>query len=441
MRVCVAGLWHLGSVTCACLAAGGHDVVGLDDDRAKVAALNSGLPPLFEPGLADLVNAGLASKRLTFTSDACEAVKNADVYWVAYDTPVDEDDVADVNYVIQRVKQVLPLLPDGCLVLVSSQLPVGSTRSLERYFDGLGSGHRVGFGCSPENLRVGRAIDSFNRPDRVVVGLDSDDDRAKVMSLLRPFTEHVVFMSVESAEMTKHAINSFLAMSVAFANEVAAVCELVGADAREVARGLKTDSRIGLDAYVAPGVAFSGGTLARDIVFLTAIGRRLNLRLPLITSVCCSNNRHRAWPRNRLSVLLGGLEGRRIALLGLTYKPGTDTLRRSYALELARMLIAAGAEIRAFDPVISQWPSGFDLPITLSRSVADAVRGTDAAVITTEWPEFRNEDWLTLTTTMTNRILIDPKGLLEARRSDFVGITYAVVGRTSGTETTQGPLE
>jgi UDPglucose 6-dehydrogenase len=431
MRICVVGLWHLGSVTAACLASAGHDVVGLDEDGAVVDALNRREPPLFEPGLADLIAQGRMARRLVFTNDAPRATEIAEVCWVTYDTPVDENDVANVNYVLERIKKVLPLLPDGCVVLISSQLPVGSTRALARHFAGLGLAHRLGFAYSPENLRLGKAIDVFTKPDRVIVGLEADADRNKILALLKPFTENIVFMSVESAEMTKHAINSFLAVSVAFANEVAAVCESVGADAGEVARGLKSESRIGPGAYVAPGVAFSGGTLARDISFLTHLGEELGLKLSLIPSVRISNDHHRAWPYNRLNALLGGLTGRRIALLGLTYKPGTDTLRRSYALELARMLIDAGAEVRAFDPVILRWPDGFDLPITLAGSTTEALHDADAAVIATEWPQFRDEDWPALAKAMARPILIDPKGHLRARWSEFDGITYAVVGWTT----------
>lgn len=273
MRICVAGLWHLGSVTAACLAAGGHDVVGFDEDAAVIDGLCEGRPPLFEPGLADLIGEGLASSQLAFTTQAKQAAEGADVYWVTYDTPVDENDVADVDYVLDRVKKDLPFLPAGALVLISSQLPVGSTRTLAEFFADLGLGHRLAFGYSPENLRLGQAINVFMKPDRVVVGLGSDTERVRVSTLLKPFTDNVVFMSIESAEITKHAINSFLALSIAYANEIATVCETVGADASEVARGLKTESRIGPKAYVSPGTAFSGGTLARDISFLSDLSR------------------------------------------------------------------------------------------------------------------------------------------------------------------------
>ena len=432
MRVCVAGLWHLGSVTAACLAEVGHDVIGYDEDEVVVGQLNRGEPPLFEPGLTELVRKGLTAGRLQFSTNREAATDSADVLWIAYDTPVDGRDNADVSFVIDRARALLPTLPRGALVIVSSQLPVGSVRiGLAMTPEGSAQGRDLHFACLPENLRLGKAIEVFTKPDRVVAGIERTEDQIRIKALLGSFTSNILFMSIESAEMTKHAINAFLAMSVAFANEIASVCESVGADAAEVATGLRTESRIGPGAYVSPGVAFSGGTLARDISFLTRLQEEHGLKLSLIPSVTASNDQHRAWPMHRLRVLLGNLSGRRIALLGLTYKPGTDTLRRSYAIELARMLLDAGAEVCAFDPVVRDFPADFDFPITLAPSVAGALAGADAAVIATEWPAFRDEDWATLVTTMAQPLLIDPKGHLRAQANDLPGTTYAVVGRVN----------
>jgi len=363
MRVTVHGLWHLGSVTAACLAAAGHDVLGVDEEDV-VGELARGQPPLFEPGLAELVQSGLKTGRLSFTTDLSKAAAGADVYWVAFDTPVDEDDVADISYVTDRVKAMLPHLPRGCLVVVSSQLPVGSVRALAGHAHALGRTD-LSFACSPENLRLGKAIEVFTKPDRVIVGLQRAGDEGKIRALLAPITDSIVFMSVESAEMTKHAINSFLAMSVAFANEIATICEAVGADAGEVARGLKTEARIGPKAYVSPGAAFAGGTLARDIAFLSEEARTHGLELALIPSVAASNRRHRDWPLDRLRAFLGEIKGSTVAILGLTYKAGTSTLRRSSSVELARVLAAAGARVRAYDPAVSSLPPDADLAIEL----------------------------------------------------------------------------
>jgi len=426
MRVCVHGLWHLGAVTAACLASAGHQVVALDENASAVAALNGGTPPLYEPGLAELLEAGLESNRLIFTTDASAALADCEVYWVTFDTPVDENDVPDVNFVLDRVKQSLPILAPGCVVLVSSQLPVGSTRALARYAELSGFG-TLTFGYLPENLRLGKAIEVFTKPDRVVVGVSSPSDEEKVRALLRPFTDSLLFMSIESAEMTKHAINAFFATSVAFANEIGVLCEHVGANASEVTRGLRSEARIGPSAYVAPGLPFSGGTLARDVEILNNLTAQLRLDLPLLPAVRASNEHHRDWAMRRLADTLDGITGRTIAILGLTYKPGTDTLRRSSALELARKLVGVGASVRAFDPKIKSLPNCPS--ITLARSVQDAVAGAEAAVIATEWPQFKSEDWDAIASSMANPVIVDPGGFVADRLSGNREVTYLAVGR------------
>ena len=265
MRVCVQGLWHLGSVTAACLASVGHEIVGLDSDQTVISSLNEGKAPLFEPDLNPLITEGIQSGRLRFTSDMSTACKDAEILWVTFDTPVDDDDVADVNFVLNQVKSAVMLLSDGALVLVSSQLPVGSIAALENFIKEIAPNKHISFASSPENLRLGKALNVFLHPDRIIVGTRSAEDRIALEKLLSPITEKIEWMSVESAEMTKHAINAFLATSVTFANEIAAICELVGADAKEVERGLKSESRVGPKAYLSPGGPFAGGTLARDI--------------------------------------------------------------------------------------------------------------------------------------------------------------------------------
>ena len=255
-------------MTAACLAAGGHDVVGLDPDEEVVKGLGEGHPPLHEPGLADLVRAGLDDGNLRFTADPGNALKDADLLWVTFDTPVDEHDRADVAWLRARLDEVADALEPGILVLISSQVPAGFCRTVARDW----AERSVTLGCSPENLRLGKAIEVFRNPDRVVVGLAEQADRPRVETLLEPFTDRIVWMRLESAEMTKHALNAFLATSVTFANELARLCELTGADAREVEAGLKSEVRIGPRAYLAPGAAFAGGTLARDVRFLQGFG-------------------------------------------------------------------------------------------------------------------------------------------------------------------------
>ncbi|CAN5671788.1 UDP-glucose/GDP-mannose dehydrogenase family protein [soil metagenome] len=414
MRVLVQGLWHLGSVTAACLARAGHHVIGLDRDAATIATLQAGKAPISEPGLDDLLRA----HPIELTSDVT-AASRADVAWVTYDTPVDADDRADVEFVITEVAAMLPHLRDGAVVLVSSQLPVGSVARLEKLRP------NVHFACSPENLRLGKAIAVFSDPDRVILGVRDDHTKHVLTELFAPITAKLEWMSVESAEMTKHAINAFLALSVTFANELASVCERVGADAKEVERGLKTESRIGPKAYLGPGGAFAGGTLARDIAFLTAMGAERGLALPLISGVRPSNEAHKKWARRRLEDRLGSLAGKTVAVLGLTYKAGTDTLRRSASVELCRDLVDGGAKVRAFDPAVKILPAELAY-MELAPSAAAAIEGADALVIATEWPEFASLDLAALTATMKRKLVVDANRFLAKAFAPLDAEYYAV---------------
>ncbi len=388
MKVCVQGLWHLGSVTAACLAKLGHEVVGLDPDIKAVGNLSQGKAPLFEPGLDALVAEGIASGKLRFHSDASKALVGARVLWVAFDTPVDDDDQADVVFVQNQVQAVLPYLEDGAVVLVSSQMPVGFVRKLEAYARQTFPEKAIGFACSPENLRLGKALEAFLKPDRVVVGVREPSHRQLLQELLTPVSTNVEWMSVESAEMTKHAINAFLAVSVTFANEIATICEPVGADAKEVERGLKTDVRIGSRAYVSPGGPFAGGTLARDVAFLGIESAAHQLITPLLAAVRYSNDEHKNWVRRKLMQECGSLAGVTVAIWGLTYKAGTDTLRRSLAVELCDWLLAHGAKVQVCDPVVQQIPERWRGMVKHCKDATEAVTGARALVIGTDWPQF-----------------------------------------------------
>lgn len=388
MKVVVAGLWHLGSTTAACLAAAGHDVVGYDPNAASIASLTRGNAPLFEPGLDALIQAGIASGKLRFTHNP-PAAADANVVWITFDTPVDDEDRADTQTVVGAVESLLPHLKDGTLVVVSSQLPVGSVAQLEQQAVRLCPGKRVTFACLPENLRLGQAIERFRNPDRVVAGIRHESDRATITALLAGVGGRIEWMTVESAEMTKHAINAFLATSVTFINEIATICERVGADASEVERGLKTDIRIGPKAYLKPGPAFAGGTLARDVQYLIARGADSSLETHLLSAIIASNARHALWAQRRMVELLGDLRGKRVAVLGLTYKPGTSTLRRSPSLATIRWAAQRGAIVRTYDPAIASPPDEIAGQASLATSIDEAVTDADAVWIATACPEFK----------------------------------------------------
>ena len=338
MKITVLGLWHLGSVTAACCARH-YQVVGLDFDAANVARLNSGKAPLLEPGLDEAITTGMAAKKLLFTNDAQAACAHADILWLCYDTPVNEDDESDVESVLAHLRRAMPWLPEGALVLISAQLPVGTCALLEKEFP------QFHFACSPENLRLGKAIEAFEKAERVIVGLRDETKKPVLETLFAPFTPKVIFMRTESAEMVKHALNAFLALSITFINEIARLCEHTGADAREVAAGLKSEPRIGPRAYLGPGGPFAGGTLARDVVTLTKLAAANSEIISVIPAIKQSNDLHRGWAFRRLQSQLDDLRGKKIAVLGLTYTTNTDTLRRSAAVELCRQLLAAGARV------------------------------------------------------------------------------------------------
>ncbi len=427
MRVVVFGLWHLGCVTAACAAAAGKHVVGLDLEPDAVARLRRGELPIQEPGLAELIAAGQAAGRLEFSDDADRALAGADVLWVTFDTPVDTRDEADVASVRARLDAIRGAIRPGTLVMVSSQVPAGFTRALARDWNLPG----VTYAYSPENLRLGNAIRVFQEPERVVVGLTDEADRARAEALFAPYGRRMEWMSVESAEMTKHAINAFLATSVAFANEVARLCERVGADAREVERGLKSEGRIGPKAYLSPGPAFAGGTLARDLRFLAAFGRTLGVSTPLMDGVLSSNDSHKGWLRERIAGLLAGVEAPVVAVLGLTYKPGTDTLRRSASVELCGWLRERGFRVQAHDPAVRAVPAELQGVVDLCATPEQAVSGADLAVVATEWPEYRNLLPGDVAACMRRPRVVDQTWFLAGTLGRATGIAYFAPGRAA----------
>jgi UDPglucose 6-dehydrogenase len=427
VKVCVAGLWHLGLVTAACVAGAGHDVVAFEDDTSAVALLDEGRLPLFEPGLDDLVRNAVAGGTLRFTANRTEALGGADLLWIAYDTPVDDDDRADVEFVVERARRLLEAAGSTTVTLVSSQLPVGTTRRLEGF---AGEGRTIAY--SPENLRLGNAIAAFAHQERIVVGVRPAADRSRIETLLSPFCDRIEWMGVESAELTKHGLNAFLATSIAFANELAVVAEHVGADAREVERGLKTDPRIGSRAYLKGGAAFAGGTLARDVEFLTVIGERTHVSTHLLRAVRVSNDAHKRWAREALAALLGDdLEGHTIGVWGLVYKPGTDTLRRSSSIELCKELAGAGACVRGHDVAVRALPEELGDVLTVCETPLDAVAGASALVVATEWPAYREVGVGNVVSAMRTPNVVDPGGFLSDTLGSSESVRYATVGRSS----------
>jgi UDPglucose 6-dehydrogenase len=429
MTVCVYGLWHLGTVTAACLASRGIVTAGLAETPEAAAELNAGKAPLFEPGLDALLAQGLQGGTLNFTNDVAAAVSSADLLWVNFDTPVDDADVADVGYVLDRVRGTFPHLKDGAVVLISSQVPVGSTALLERDFAPVAKGRKVSFAYSPENLRLGDAIRVFTQSERIVIGVRGDDARKVIEPVLKPFCDTLLWTRVESAEMVKHALNSYLATCVTFTNEIATICESVSADMSEVEAALRLDPRIGKKAYVRAGSAFGGGTLARDVQFLKSIAKDGDVRVPVLAAVLESNDHHKGWIVRHLRRQLGALAGKKVGVLGLAYKAGTDAIRRSVAIEVIEELVAEGADVAVFDPKVAALPEPLSSAVTIV-GLADAVfKGSEAVVLATEWPQFRELDFAALVPSMKRAMLIDQNAFASKQLADLSGLDYIVAGK------------
>jgi len=428
MRVCVSGLWHLGTVTAACLAAAGHDVVGHDTDTQRAELLASGRSPIQEPGLDALLAEGLASGRLRFSSDLATAAHESQVVWISHDTPVDDSDRADPDSVVKAATAFFPYLADGSVLLISSQLPVGSTRLLMSSFERLHPDRAVAFAYSPENLRLGTAIDSFTKPERIVAGVENPNGQAVISALLAPLGAPIEWMPIEAAEMTKHALNVFLASSIVFANEIATICESVGADVADVVRALRGDPRVGQRSYLGFGTGYAGGTLGRDVTYLADLISARGLDAPLLTSIGPSNFHQHQWVRRTLVSMLGELRGLRIGIWGLTYKPGTDTLRRSASIELCQWLADSGATPSVHDPAVRSLPADLSARIVLRRDALSAIRGADALVVMTPWPDYRSVPPDSVVAELRQPVVIDPGRFLAPVLGDDPRVRYAAVG-------------
>ena len=428
IKISVIGLWHLGSVTASCLAEKGFKVSAYDHDVIIINNFNKGVLPIYEPGLEDLMNINKTKGNLSFSSDLL-SISNSELIWVTYDTPVNDQDIADVEFVINNTIALFPYLKEDSVVLISSQLPVGSISYLESIFLNKFPDKNVSFACSPENLRLGKAIDVFMNPDRIIVGIRNEKAKIKLNNILSTITENIIWMKVESAEMTKHALNAFLATSVVFINELAVLCEHVGANANEVEQGLKSEVRIGKKAYLRPGSAFDGGTLARDLTYLVEKEIEHNLSSIFFSSILQSNESHKSWVVNKISAEFPSLKDKKIGILGLTYKPGTNTLRRSTAIEICNLLHNKGAKITAFDPSITNLPSNLENFITLESVIDNVIIGKDAVIVATEWPVFKELSTFDFSR-LTNELLIFDANSFLQNELNIPGIRYITIGKS-----------
>jgi UDPglucose 6-dehydrogenase len=404
-------------------------VVGVDQDANKVAELNKGIPPLFEPGLAELVRNNIDSGRLSYTTDLGHAVAGSNYVLITFDSSVDPDDNVDLSEIFDTSVKLSQHLEDDTAIVVSSQVPIGTCEKVESLIRENNPSLRFTVAYSPENLRLGQAIQYFKNPDRIVIGANSDFALDKAETLFGVINAPKLRMNLRSAEMAKHALNCFLATSISFANEIAGLCDELGADAMKVAAALQSDARIGSRLPLSPGLGFSGGTLARDLKVLRDLGERVSCETTLINGVLEVNQRQMRLVTKELERVYGSIRNLTVGILGLTYKPGTSTLRRSAALEIIQDLVCQGAMVKAYDPKASLTEIRSHAEFKFCPDPYEVARGSDALVIITEWPEFRELDYSLVKSVMKKPVLIDTKNMLDSERMLENGFRYLGVGR------------
>ncbi|HBA84313.1 MAG TPA: nucleotide sugar dehydrogenase [Verrucomicrobia bacterium] len=428
-KIAVIGCWHQGVVGAACLASLGYDVLGADADGARVEKLNRGQAPLFEPGLDDLLKKETGAGRLRFTTDMAGAVKDRDYVLVMFDTPVDENDRSDLSGVFAAVQAIAPNLRQEVVVYVTAQLPVGTCDQLRDLIRKTNPSLKFGLAYSPENLRLGQAIDRFLHPALPVIGAEEPETLDRVEQLFSPLNVKWHRVNLRTAEMTKHALNAFLATSVTFANELGNLCDEVGADGSRLAEVLRLEPRVGPKAMLLPGLGFSGGTLARDMQTLRELGDRFQFDTKLLDGVWMSNRQQNQLVIRKLKKSLGELAGRRVAVLGLTYKPDTSTLRRSASLEIIGDMVREQMAVTAHDPKADRGELAQHSEFKFFENVYDAVQDAEAVVLITGWAEYKTLDYAQIKSLMKGTVLIDTQNMLNGDRMMALGFRYLDIGR------------
>jgi UDPglucose 6-dehydrogenase len=419
--VAVVGLWHLGCTVSACLAEQGYKVVGIDTDPVVVEGLKRAEPPLFEPGLADLIKSGMSRNDLEFSLDF-KSIAKCKFVVLACDIPVDNQDRVIMNSFNRLVGKIKKNIRSGTTLIVMSQVPAGTCRKI--YID---LKKKVEVVCNPENLRLGSAVKTFLQADRMVVGTATIAGVRSMKEFYGYFKNPILFMSLESAEMVKHGINAFLACSISLIGQITAVAEAVGANMKDVAAGLRSDSRIGQQARVMPGLGFAGGTLGRDVQTLKFLAKKHNLKVPLIADIYSVNSKVKDGVVKKIGRIAGGLKNKKICILGLVYKPKTSTLRRSFSLEVAKELVRQGSSVKAFDPALGP-KSGVPSSLSLYTDPYEAIRNTDICVILTAWPEFSDLNFKKISRIMRHRVVYDAQNMLNPVKLKKSGLYYYGTG-------------
>ena len=431
MRIAMIGTGYVGLVSGACLSEFGHDVVCIDKDGAKVASLRAGEIPIFEPGLDEVVAANVKAGRLSFDSDMAKAVAGAEAVFIAVGTPSRRGDGhADLTYVFAAAEELAAHLSGYTVVVTKSTVPVGTSRKVKEVIHRLRPTAAFDVCSNPEFLREGSAIEDFRRPDRVIVGCDSDRARDVIREIYRPLYLHetpILFTSPESSELIKYAANAFLATKITFINEMAELCERLGGDVQDVARGIGLDGRIGAK-FLHAGPGFGGSCFPKDTLALLKTSQDSGAPARIVEAVISVNETRKLRMAEKIERAFGGVTGKTIAVLGLTFKPNTDDMRDAPSLVIVSRLQAAGAKIRAYDPEGMREAATL-LDIDLRQNAYDALDGADGVVILTEWNEFRALDVARMKSLLKRPLMVDLRNIYRPTQMAAAGFTYVSVGR------------
>jgi UDPglucose 6-dehydrogenase len=431
MRIGVIGTGYVGLVVGACLAENGNTVVCVDNDEDKIASLKRGEIPIYEPGLHEMLPRNIAEDRLRFSTDLPAAVRESEILFVAVGTPQDEDGSADLTHVVAVAEAIGKAMNGWKIIVTKSTVPVGTAARVRQVIAAT-TRHPFAVVSNPEFLKEGAAVDDFLKPDRVVIGTDDPKVEAVMRELYEPFvrTGHPIFvMDHASAELTKYAANAMLATRISFMNEIANLCDRVGADVRQVRLGIGSDTRIGA-SFLFPGIGYGGSCFPKDVKALVRTAEDAGCRVSVVEAVDEANNRQKAILVPRVEKYLGGLRGKTVALWGLAFKPRTDDMREAPALAIVEALLRGGATVRAYDPKATAAARRIlgDRIVYCSRSY-EAIEGADALIVVTEWGEFREPDFARMKTMMRRPAIFDGRNVYKPEHVRELGFHYEGIGR------------
>jgi UDPglucose 6-dehydrogenase len=434
MNIAVVGTGYVGLVTGACFAEFGINVIGVDKDEAKIASLQKGKVPFFEPGLEELVGRNMRGERLSFTTDIASAVQKSLAIFIAVGTPQDAAGAADLRFVKEVALSVARHMNGYKVVVTKSTVPMGTGAMIRRTIQEK-QAHPATFSVAsnPEFLREGSAIEDFMRPNRIVIGAEDPQAVAILKDLYNPLyliETPFVITNVVSAEMIKYASNAFLATKISFINEMAQLCEAVGADIHEVARGMGLDNRIGRK-FLHPGPGYGGSCFPKDTLSVLTMARQHGLPASLVSSVVKVNDEQIPRMVEKIDGAVGGLRGKKLCLLGLSFKPNTSDTRESPAIRIAQELLKGGARVRTFDPAAMDEARHVLPTLEYAEDAYDAARDCDALIIATEWNEFRSLDWERVRSTLKAPIVVDLRNVYDPKHMKELGFKYTGVGRSA----------